>query len=316
MTACGLLLDDRFLDHVPAAGHPERPERLRAISDGLGEVGLIERLQFVPARPARDDELLRVHAEPYLQRLHAACVEHRPFIDCADSSICPDSERIARLAAGGVIDAALQVARGELRSAFCAVRPPGHHAEYGESMGFCLYNNIALAARALQHDLGMERILILDWDVHHGNGTQHAFQSEDAVLFISLHGHPDYLYPYMGYADERGLGRGRGFTVNLPFLPGAGDVEYRQAFDEIIEPRVESYRPRMVLISAGFDAHVDDPLGITALSDSMFAWMTRRVRGWAEAHGEGRVVSVLEGGYNLDVLRRCTAEHVQLLADL
>ena len=315
MKPCGLLLDPVFREHLTAAGHPERAARLLAIEKGLRDSGLLARLTRVPPRAATDDELLRIHHRTYLDRLRAACAAGNETIDCADSSICPESERVARLVVGGVIDAALSVARGELRSAFCAVRPPGHHAEPDASMGFCLYNSVALATRAVQCDAGIERVLILDWDVHHGNGTQHAFERDASVLFISLHGHPNYLYPHTGFERERGIGPGDGFTININLPPGAADGDYRDAFDRRIAPAVERFAPQMLLVSAGFDAHADDPLGITHVSDEGFRWMTRRVIEWADAHCDGRLISILEGGYNLGVLERCVAEHVRALSE-
>jgi acetoin utilization deacetylase AcuC-like enzyme len=312
--ACGLLFDDRFQRHLTTPTHPEKPARLDAVRAGLQAAGLFDRLPRIAPRPATDEELRRVHTPEYIARLIEACAKDAPMIDTADSRICPESEQIARLAAGGVIEAALQVAAGTCRRAFCAVRPPGHHAEAGESMGFCLYGNVALAARALQAEAGLKRILILDWDVHHGNGTQHAFDEDPGVFFISLHGHPDRLYPYTGFEYERGIGAGRGYTMNCVFGHGDGDVAYRHVFEEKIEPAVREYRPEMILISCGFDAHEDDPLGITALTDEMFGWMTRRVLDWAGEFSDGRVLSVLEGGYNLPALERCTAVHVGVLA--
>lgn len=310
----GLLFDPIFADHRTAPGHPERVERLRAIEEGLREAEVFSRSKPLGPRAATDAELARVHEPDYIRRLMQACANGAAIIDCADSSICPESERIARLGAGGVIDAALAVARGDLRRAFCVVRPPGHHAEAGESMGFCLYNNIALAARALQAEAGLERILILDWDVHHGNGTQHAFEREAGVLFVSIHGHPNYLYPHQGYERERGVGAGLGFTMNINLLPGAGDGEYIDAFETRIEPRVREFGPQAILISAGFDAHGDDPLGTSQLTDAGFEWMTETLIKWAERHCAGRLLSILEGGYDLGVLRRCVSRHAVQLA--
>lgn len=316
MSGFGLLLDPLFQQHITSHGHPERPARLEAIARGLHAAHIPQQAHAIQPRSATDAELLRVHDPAYLERLAKACAASAPYIDTPDSSICPASERIARHAAGGVIDAALGVGRGQLARAFCAVRPPGHHAERGESMGFCLYNNIALAARALQAECRIERILILDWDVHHGNGTQHIFQSDNAVYFISLHGHPDMFYPYTGYADERGIGKGLGYNLNITFQRDDGDAEYRQAFEQVIAPVVSEFKPQIILVSAGFDAHAKDPLGITNLSDEMYAWMTERVIDWADEWSQGRVVSVLEGGYDLEVLERCVPAHAKLLANI
>jgi acetoin utilization deacetylase AcuC-like enzyme len=314
MKSVGILLDERFKRHNTGHGHPERPQRLDAIQEGLQAVGLLDACQRIEPTPLSEALIQRIHTRDYLIRLDAACRQGYPYIDMPDCAIGPESYDIAKLAAGGVVKAARLVASGELKRAFCAVRPPGHHAEMDRSMGFCLLNNIALAAAILKDEFHIGRTLILDWDVHHCNGTQHAFDADPAVLVISLHGHPNYLYPGTGFENEIGVGPGRGYTMNIPMLPGSGDDEYRKAFKERIVPAVGRYAPQMILVSVGYDPHVDDPLGNLALSDEVFAWMTERVLELAEAHSDGRVMSVLEGGYNLDVLRRCVTEHVRLLA--
>jgi acetoin utilization deacetylase AcuC-like enzyme len=314
MSNAGILLDERFKRHVTGHGHPERPERLDAIREGLEAAGLLQTCALIEPVSLSEVKIQRVHTRDYLVRLDAACRQGYPYIDVPDSAIGPESYEIARLAAGGVVKATRLVASGELKRAFCAVRPPGHHAERDRSMGFCLFNNIALAAYELKDEFNIDRILILDWDVHHCNGTQHTFEADPSVLVISLHGHPRYLYPGTGYEEEIGVDRGRGYTINIPFLPGADDEDYRRAFRERIIPAVQRFAPQFVLLSVGFDAHADDPLGNLALSDDIFAWMTQTVIELAEDHADGRIVSVLEGGYNLGVLKRCAAEHVRLLA--
>ena len=314
MKTTGILLDDRFKRHTTGHGHPERPERLDAIQEGLESAGLLETCARIEPSPLSDRLIQRVHARDYLVRLDAACRQAYPYLDAPDSAIGPESYEIAKLAAGGVVKAARLVASGDLKRAFCAVRPPGHHAEYDRSMGFCLLNNMALAAQVLKDEFSIDRLLILDWDVHHCNGTQHTFDADPAVLVISLHGHPNYLYPGTGFEEETGMDVGRGYTMNIPMMPGAGDDDYRQAFKERIIPGVGRFAPQMVLLSVGYDAHVDDPIGNLALSDEVFGWMTETAIELAETHADGRVMSVLEGGYNLDVLRRCAAEHVRLLA--
>jgi len=314
MSSVGIVLDERFKRHVTGHGHPERPDRLDAIREGLEAVGLLQTCVLVEPVPLSEVKIQRVHSRDYLVRLEAACRQGYPYIDVPDSAIGPESYEIARLAAGGVVKATRLVASGELKRAFCAVRPPGHHAERDRSMGFCLFNNVALAAYELKDEFNIDRVLILDWDVHHCNGTQHTFEADPSVLVISLHGHPRYLYPGTGYEEEMGVERGRGYTMNIPFLPGADDEDYRRAFRERIIPAVQRFAPQFVLLSVGFDAHADDPLGNLALSDDIFAWMTQTMIELAEDHADGRIVSVLEGGYNLGVLKRCVAEHVRLLA--
>ena len=314
MTTCGILLDERFKRHTTGHGHPERPERLDAVREGLAEAGLLETCVRIEPVPLAETLIQRVHARDYLVRLDAACRQAYPYIDVPDSAIGPESYEIAKLAAGGVVKATRMVAGGELKRAFCAVRPPGHHAERDRSMGFCLLNNVALAAYALKDELQADRILILDWDVHHCNGTQHTFYHDPSVLVISLHGHPNYLYPGTGWEEETGEDRGRGYTMNIPFLPAATDEMYRRAFHDRVIPAIGRFAPQFVLLSVGYDAHGDDPLGNLDLTDEAFAWMTETMIGLAEAHADGRIVSVLEGGYNLGVLKRCAAEHVRLLA--
>jgi acetoin utilization deacetylase AcuC-like enzyme len=313
MSTTGILLDERFRRHATGEGHPEAPARLTVIQEALEAAGLLAACPRIEACPASEAVIQNVHTHDYLTRLDAACRQGYPYIDVPDSAICPESYEIAKLAAGGVLAAARLVARGELQRAFCAVRPPGHHAERDRSMGFCLLNNVAIAATALKAEFKLERLAIVDFDVHHANGTQHAFEADPAVLVISLHGHPNYLYPGTGYEDEVGVGPGRGYTMNIPFPPGATDEDYRAAFKERIIPAVGRYSPQMILLCAGFDAHRDDPLGNLALSDEIFAWMTGTVVELAERHSHGRLVSVLEGGYDHGVLSRCVPEHVRRL---
>lgn len=315
MIRFGLLYDPRFQRHLTGPGHPERPARLEAIERGLRSAGLFERADAIEAAPIDDATLLRVHTRAYLDRLAAACAARRPYIDVIDSAICPESESIARLAAGGVVEAARRIAVGELDRAFCAVRPPGHHCEADRSLGFCLYANVALAARVLLDEYAFERVAVLDFDVHHGNGTQHIFEDEPRVFFCSTHEHPDYQYPGTGYAQETGVGAGVGTTLNIPLAPGAGDVEARVAILETALPAIEAFAPQALLLSAGFDAHADDPLGGLRWSDDAFAGITDACLRLADRVCEGRVLSVLEGGYDLDALERCVARHAGALAD-
>ena len=314
MKPLGILLDERFKRHYTGHGHPERPERLGAIEEGLQSSGVLEDCLRIQSPPLSEALIQLVHARDYLVRIDAACRQAHPYIDNPDSAISPESYDIAKLAAGGVVEAARLVARGEIKRAFCAVRPPGHHAEYDRSMGFCLLNNIALATHVLKKEFGYDRLLILDWDVHHCNGTQHTFETDPSVLVISLHGHPNFLYPGTGFAEETGTDAGRGYTVNIPMMPGATDEDYRRAFKQRIIPEVHRFAPQVVLVSTGYDAHVDDPIGNLALSDEIFSWMTEVVLDWADTHADGRLISVLEGGYNLSVLSRCAGEHARLMA--
>ena len=313
MSPTGILLDERFRRHATGEGHPEAPARLTVIQEALEASGLLAACQRIEPVPASEVVIQNIHTHDYLTRLDAACRQGYPYIDVPDSAICPESYEIAKLAAGGVIEAVRKVARGELQRAFCAVRPPGHHAERDRSMGFCLLNNVAIAACVLKAEFKLDRLAIVDFDVHHANGTQHAFDADPSVLVISLHAHPNYLYPGTGYEDEVGMGPGRGYTMNIPFLPGATDEDYRAAFKDRVIPAIGRFSPQMILLCAGFDAHRDDPLGNLSLSDDIFAWMTGTVVELAERHAHGRVVSVLEGGYNHGVLARCVPEHVRRL---
>ncbi len=301
-----LVRDPRFREHAGAAGHPECPGRLEAIETALEP--LLAHVREGPVRPADDAELLRVHDAGLLAQL-AATAGRRSQLD-ADTYAAPRSAEVARLAAGSVIDAALEIAGGGARTGLALVRPPGHHAERHRAMGFCLLNNVALAARALQAH-GLERIAIVDWDVHHGNGTQHAFETERDVLFVSTHQFP--LYPGTGAASERGSGAGEGATLNLPLPAGAGDAEYAAVFERIVLPRLQEFRPSMILVSAGYDGHARDPLASMQLSSNGYGWLTARLREAADALCSGRLLLVLEGGYALDALGESVAASLHAL---
>lgn len=314
MTKIGILHDERYRKHETGYGHPESPERLIAVGAGLEQSGVMPAALRIEPHPIDLAILEARHHSGYIERFRRACENQQRIIDVPDSAICPASYEIALLAAGGTAEAARLIVRGEIQHAFCAVRPPGHHAEQSRSLGFCMFNNVALAADVVRREFAIERVLILDWDVHHGNGTQHAFYSDPAVLYISLHGHPEYLYPGTGFPEEYGHGEGRGATMNIPFLPGATDEEYRKAFQTQVIPAIRAFEPQFFIISNGFDAHRLDPLGNMMLSDDMFKEMLERTLELADKYAEGRVLSVLEGGYNLEVLRFCVADHVKMLA--
>jgi len=313
MARTGLIQDERFQRHLTGAGHPERPQRLAAIAAALSARGLDEACQRIDFQPITLEQVRRNHSDAYIERLRNACADGLPMIDVPDSAICRESFDIALLAAGAVVEAVDRVMRHDVDNVFCAVRPPGHHAEHHMSMGFCLFNNVALAARRLLDDHGLSRVLILDWDVHHGNGTQHAFEADPRVLFISIHGHPGIVYPGTGYEHERGTGPGEGFTINIPMLPPSGDREYRRVFEDQVMPAVEAFAPEFTLISCGFDAHRLDPLAPLELETSSFGWMTDEMTAAARRHGGGRLVSVLEGGYHLPALGESAALHVERL---
>jgi len=306
----GIVWDDRYLAHA-APGHPERPERLTAIRAALEEAGLWDRLLPIPARPADEADLLRVHSAEHVQRVRQTAGAGRLVWFDADTYACPASSEAAFLAAGGVCAACDAVVAGEVAAAFCPVRPPGHHACRSRAMGFCLFNNVAVAARRLQAVHGVQRILIVDWDVHHGNGTQEAFYADPDVLYVSTHQWPHY--PGTGAGGEGGEGDGRGTTLNYPLPSGAGDEPFLEAIDDALA-RAETLAPAFVLVSAGFDAHRDDPLAALRLTDAAYAEATRRVRDLADRTAGGRVVSTLEGGYDAAALGRSAVAHVRALA--
>jgi acetoin utilization deacetylase AcuC-like enzyme len=300
--------DRRFRDHRTPPGHPERPERLAAVAAEIA--ARAERLVALSPRPATDEEILRVHDRAHLEAVARA-------VDCAPQQLDPDTHvsaeslDVARLAAGGAIDLVRQVARGEVRSGMAAVRPPGHHAEADRAMGFCLFNNAAIAARAVQCDEGVERILLLDFDVHHGNGTQHVFASDPDILYFSTHQFP--FYPGTGAFDEIGTGAGEGATVNVPLPAGCGDAEYTAVFRRILAPVALAQRPEMLIVSAGFDAHRDDPLGGMRLTGAGFRAMCDVVRSLADTLCGGRVALILEGGYAESGLREGSAAALEAL---
>ena len=296
----------RFLDHTTPRGHPERPARLDAVLAGIDAAGVGDAVQRVPPRAATRTELERVHEAEYLEAIQAFCESGGGHLD-PDTSAVPASWEAAVLAAGAGLDAVDRLSRGEADAAFCAVRPPGHHATPNRAMGFCLINNVAVTAAALA--ARGERVVVLDWDVHHGNGTQDAFWQSGEVMYVSLHQWP--LYPGTGRLLDTGAGAGTGLTLNFPLPPGAtGDVELA-ALDEVVAPAVERFEPTWLLVSAGFDAHRQDPIAELDLSAADYADMTRRV---LEYVPPGRIVVFLEGGYDLEALAASAGATVATLA--
>jgi histone deacetylase 6 len=302
----GLLYDPRFLDHRAPYGHPEHPGRLSAIWNRFERDGLAARCERVAAREASDEELTAIHTRGHVRAVDATADADFHAFD-PDTYTSRGSAEAARLASGGLVDLAAGVLEGRLSSGFALVRPPGHHAERDRAMGFCLYNNVAVAARAMQARGLCERVLVVDWDVHHGNGTQHSFWEDPSVLYVSTHQFP--FYPGSGAAFEAGDGAGRGFTVNLPWPAGMGDAEYLAAFDRLLMPIAERFAPGLVLVSAGFDAAEGDLLGGMRITPAGYAAMTERLTRLAG----GRVVLALEGGYNLDAISRSAAACLRVL---
>lgn len=282
------------------------------ITEALDAAGLTARLLRVEPRPASEDELAAVHAREYLQRARQEIERGHRSLSTGDTDVSPRSWQVAIRAAGGVLNALDRVLHGHAKNAFCGVRPPGHHATPTRGMGFCIVNHIAVAARYAQKRYGAERVLIADWDVHHGNGTQDIFYGDDTVLFFSTHQAP--WYPGTGAADERGEGKGIGATINRPLPAGAGRSEIYGAFRESMLPAADKFKPDLVLISAGFDSRADDPLGRFRLTDDDFRDLTRLMMDLADTHCGGRLVSVLEGGYNLTGLASAVTAHVATLS--
>jgi acetoin utilization deacetylase AcuC-like enzyme len=305
-----LFSDPRMLEHIPSPTHPERPERLRAVIRHLERTGIARHCPTKPVRPATDQELLRVHSAGHIAAVDAFAASGGGQIE-VDTWVSPGSSMAARLAAGAAVDAVASVIEGPGRRAFCAVRPPGHHARPDEPMGFCLFGSVAVAARDAVDRLEVDRVLIVDWDVHHGNGTQEIFYDDPNVAFLSIHRYP--FYPGSGASTETGTGRGLGLKKNVPIAFGTPRKDYLAAFRSSLEAMADKVRPELVILSAGFDAHAEDPVGNLGLEVEDFEAMTRLVLDVAETHAQGRLVSVLEGGYNVSILAGCVASHLQAM---
>ena len=314
-TATGFLYDDAYLRHLPGrTGHPERPERLLAIRDRLRVADWFAALSSISSRKVTEEELKLVHDPGYLAllRREAANVQGLKELSTGDTLISRDSLDVAHLAAGGVLAAVDAVMKGAVRNAFCAVRPPGHHATATRAMGFCIFNNVAIAARYVQKVRGVKRVLIVDWDYHHGNGTQDIFYEDASVFYFSTHHYG--AYPGTGAPSDTGVGAGEGTTLNVPLPVGATDAQIFDALEKNLVPAARKFHPDFLLISAGFDAMRGDLLGVFDVTPDGFAAITRLVMGLAEEMCEGRIVSVLEGGYRLDGLADSVAAHLQTLS--
>ncbi|MFZ0484721.1 MAG: histone deacetylase [Desulfobacterales bacterium] len=316
MKKTGFLYDERYLLHDTGPGHPESADRLRAIYQGIKDADLLSKLTIIQGSRADLKWVETVHAKNYIERFEAACRSGNSMFDYPDNQICADTFETALLAVGGVLDAAGQVIMGKLDNVFCAVRPPGHHAEYDQAMGFCYFNNVAIAARYLQIEWGIQKVGIVDFDVHHGNGTQHIFEEDPDVFYYSIHQHPTFAFPGTGRAFETGSGEGTGSTRNYPVLPGHGDKEYLGLIQRDFIPVIEAFSPEVIIVSAGFDAHVDDDMSDIKLSTQGYTRIMERIVALAELYSNGRVISVLEGGYCLKRLPELAANHVKVLLSI
>jgi acetoin utilization deacetylase AcuC-like enzyme len=296
----GLVMDLRFLAHDTGEAHPENAGRLREVYDMLSGGDLLRHCGLIKARPCTQATLGLIHTPGYIRKI--AATARQPFSSvAADMPVSAKSYLAARLAVGGLLQAVRDVWEGRLTNAFALVRPPGHHAEAARAMGYCLFNNVAVAAMFARRELNARRVLIVDWDVHHGNGTQHAFERDPSVLFFSSHQHPHY--PGTGLFTETGLGPGEGYSVNLPLSKGYGDSEFVALYHRLLRPLALEFEPDLILVSAGFDLHPQDPLGGMCVTPDGFAALTRILMDIADQCCGGKLVLALEGGYRRDALR-------------
>ncbi|MDH5681114.1 MAG: histone deacetylase [Spirochaetota bacterium] len=313
MSQLGFIYDPIFLTHDTGRFHPERPSRLEAILRQLKRDGLDTQLVLLNAYDAPLEWIKEIHDEDYINRVKSASEAETGYLDSQDCPVSQGTYQAAIRAAGALLSAVDKIMDASIRRAFCAVRPPGHHAERNRAMGFCFFNNVAIAARYIQKKYAINKVFILDWDVHHGNGTQHSFEKDDSVYYCSLHQDPSLCYPGTGYPGEVGSGVGKGFTLNIPLTPATEDKAFLEIFEREVLSAIDSFSPDFILISAGFDAHKDDPLAQLSLTESAFSTITKQMLAMAEKHCEGRLVSVLEGGYNLLALGNTVSAHIKEL---
>ena len=297
MKRTGIVKHETYMEHVMDPGHPESPERLRAIYQMLEEKEMKGQVELIKPREATREELLAIHSADYIDLVASTAGKAHYRLDM-DTSTSAQSYEAAVLAAGGLMELIKTVMEGKLDNGFALVRPPGHHAEQNKAMGFCLFNNVAIAAKYAIKNFNLDRILIVDWDVHHGNGTQHSFYEDPQVLYVSIHRYGSF-YPGTGAATEVGRGKGEGFTVNIPISSRGDDSLYGNYFDSILKPIALEYKPQLVLISAGFDIHYDDPLGGMEVTPKGFSRLTQILMEIAEETARGKLVITLEGGYSI-----------------
>jgi acetoin utilization deacetylase AcuC-like enzyme len=303
MARTGVVVDREYLKHFPGESHPERPERIQVLLDLAGGLGS-EKFQLLPPKAASRADIEYTHGADHVRLVESTSKVNRYALD-GDTITCRDSFGVGLLAVGGFLTLLDSIAAKEVRNGFALVRPPGHHALRNRAMGFCLFNTMAIGAEYLKRAHGANKILIMDWDVHHGNGTQDAFYDDPSVLFISTHQFP--FYPGSGAVNEVGAGAGEGYTINVPLPAGCADTEYLQVFQDVVVPAAEKFKPEWILVSAGFDPHRRDPLGGMGVSEEGFAAMARKLVALAEKFAGGRIALLLEGGYDLAGLRNSVA---------
>lgn len=306
------LFDPIFIKHEPGFGHPERPERLIAIHSAISESPLWDELLILKPKKA-DIEIIEMnHSRKYIEKVRQTSENGGGYLDM-DTGLSEQSYEAALYAVGAGLVACDAIMEGKARNGFCAVRPPGHHAEYDYASGFCLFNNVAIAARYLLSKHGCKRVAIFDWDVHHGNGTQHSFEEHDSVFYLSTHQMP--LYPGTGSEKEIGKGKGKGYTLNVPLKPGTTEAEYLTLFRQKIIPAIDSFKPDFILISAGLDAHKNDPLASIKLESKTYYTLTKELSKIAKKHCEGKILAFLEGGYNLSALTEGVMNMMEALVE-
>ena len=309
----GLLADPFSKKHDTGPGHPECPQRYDAIWKAVEKASLpAQTLKLAPRAATTEDDIARVHTREYIAAAKLDIAQKRGQLRTGDTAISAQSWEVAMHAVGSALGAVDAVFEKRVRNAMAIVRPPGHHATPTRGMGFCVFNNVAVAARYAQHKYGVKRVLIADWDVHHGNGTQDTFYADGSVFFFSTHQYP--WYPGTGLPIESGEGAGKGRTLNCPFPSGAGMEEILGAFEHQLIPEMDKFKPELILLSAGFDSRIDDPLGRFTLTDADFAKLTKLMMEMADKHAGGRLVSLLEGGYNLNGVGLAVASHLSALA--
>ena len=311
MAKTAVVVDAEYLKHFPGEDHPERPDRIRVLLELAGGLSS-QKFHLLPPKAANRADVEHTHGADHVRLVESTSGVNRYALD-GDTITCRDSFGVGLLAVGGFLNLLDSIAAKESRNGFALVRPPGHHALRNRAMGFCLFNTMAIGAEYLKRNYGVKKILIMDWDVHHGNGTQDAFYDDPSVLFISTHQFP--FYPGSGAVNEVGVNAGEGYTINIPLPAGCADAEYLQVFEEIVGPAVEKFQPEWILVSAGFDPHRRDPLGGMGVTEAGFGAMAHKLLGLAERFANGRIAFLLEGGYDLAGLRDSVAAVLEALGD-